>query len=70
MGPISHKRSEERDRTDGLIARVPHKSKRRIEELIADLAPKPDVPARVRKLPQPRAAQTPAAELRPGDAPG
>ena len=32
---------------------------------MAELAPRPDVPARVRKLPQPRAAQRPSGELRP-----
>ena len=31
-----------------------HKSKRAIEELLADRAPKPDVPAQVRKLPDPK----------------
>ena len=31
-----------------------HKSKRAIEELLADRAPKPDVPGQVRKLPVPR----------------
>jgi len=41
--------------TDGnceeVLARAAHKSKREIEELVAELAPKPDVPASVRKLP-------------------
>ena len=32
-----------------------HKSKRAIEKMLADRAPKPDVPARIRKLPNPRA---------------
>ena len=42
-----------------------HKSKRAIEVLLADRAPKPDVPARVRQLPEPRSApRWPAA---PGD---
>ena len=34
-----------------VLARAAHKSKREIEELVAELAPKPDVPASVRKLP-------------------
>ncbi|HEX9726537.1 MAG TPA: hypothetical protein VGC53_19825 [Vicinamibacteria bacterium] len=34
-----------------LLARACHKSKRRIEELLAELSPKPDVPAGIRKLP-------------------
>ena len=32
---------------------------------MAELAPRPDVPAQVRKLPEPRAAQGPSGELRP-----
>ncbi len=54
-----------RENRDRLLARAIHKSKREIEELVAELAPRPDVPARVRKLPQPRAAQRPSGELRP-----
>jgi hypothetical protein len=37
-----------------------HKSKREVELLIAQVAPRPDVPARVRKLPAPKAAPKPA----------
>ncbi len=37
-----------------LLDSARHKSKRAIEELLANRAPKPDVPARVRKLPDPR----------------
>jgi len=36
---------------EDVLARAAHKSKREIEELVAELAPKPDVPASVRKLP-------------------
>jgi hypothetical protein len=36
---------------DGLLARATRQSKRRIEELIAEVCPQPDVPARIRKLP-------------------
>ncbi len=46
-----------------LLARATHKSKRQIEELAAELAPKPDVPAAIRKLPAPPAS--PALQLRP-----
>ncbi len=53
-----------RENRDRLLARAIHKSKREIEELVAELAPKPDVPALVRKLPQPRAEQSPSGELR------
>ena len=34
-----------------LLARAVHKSKREIEELVAELSPKPDVPTTMRKLP-------------------
>jgi hypothetical protein len=43
-----------------VLARAAHKSKREIEELVAELAPKPDVPASVRKLPT-RVETAPAA---------
>jgi hypothetical protein len=36
---------------DVLLERATHKSKRQIEVLVADLAPRPDVPALIRKLP-------------------
>jgi hypothetical protein len=57
-----------------LLARAAHKSKRQIEELIAELAPRPDVPASIRKLPEPPAeaggqndqgAEAATSELRP-----
>jgi hypothetical protein len=46
-----------------VLTRAAGKSKRQIEELIAELAPKPDVPATIRKLPAP--PPRPSAELRP-----
>ena len=46
---------------DGLLARATHRSKRQIEELIAEIAPRPDVPAVMRKLPERRTL--PAAGL-------
>jgi hypothetical protein len=36
-----------------VLARAAHKSKREIEELVAELTPRPDVPASIRKLPEP-----------------
>jgi HNH endonuclease len=45
---------------DDLLARATYKSKRQIEVLVADLAPRPDVPTSVRKLPD-RAPAPPAA---------
>ncbi len=46
-----------------VLARAAYKSKRQIEELVAELSPKPDVPAVIRKLPPPSAK--PALELCP-----
>ncbi len=36
---------------EGLLARAAHKSKREIEELVAEVSPRPDVPAVMRRLP-------------------
>jgi 5-methylcytosine-specific restriction endonuclease McrA len=44
---------------EALLKRATHKSKRQVEELIAQLAPRPDVPALMRKLPEQRAGVTP-----------
>ncbi len=41
---------------DELLDFARHKSKRAIEAMLADRAPKPDVPAQVRRLPEPRPA--------------
>jgi hypothetical protein len=38
---------------EGVLARAALKTKRQIEELVAELAPKPDVPAAMRMLPAP-----------------
>ena len=60
-----------------LLERATHRSKRQIEELIAELAPSPDAPSVVRKLPERRtllaaelplgaeSAASPMGELRP-----
>ena len=45
-----------------LLARAAHRSKRQIEELVAEIAPRPDVPTIVRKLPT-KAAPSSAAKL-------
>jgi hypothetical protein len=52
---------------DTLLRRATHKSKREIEELVAELAPRPDVRPTMRKLaePRPRTSAPPARELRP-----
>ncbi len=36
---------------EGLLARAAHKSRREIEELVAEVSPRPDVPAVMRRLP-------------------
>ena len=51
-----------------LLARAAGKSKREIEELVAEISPKPDVPATIRKLPE-RKDKTalPPVELSPNE---
>jgi hypothetical protein len=39
---------------DGLLVRATHRSKRQIEELVAEIAPRPDAPAVMRKVPESR----------------
>jgi len=60
-----------RENAPVLLARAVHKTKRQIEELIAELAPRPDAPTVVRKLPErpPSAAPGPASPVPPGRAP-
>ena len=53
---------------DELLARATHKSKAAIKELVAEIAPKPDAPTVIRKLPQRKAKpapRPPSEELRP-----
>ena len=52
---------------DEVLARATHKTKAAIKELVAEIAPKPDVPSVVRKLPKRKAKSTsqPKNELRP-----
>jgi hypothetical protein len=49
---------------EALLKRATHKSKREIEELVAELVPRPDAPALMRKLPERRVVE--AAPARPG----
>ncbi len=44
-----------------LLERARHKTRNAIEEIVADLAPKPDAPSLVRELPEPVAVSAPAA---------
>jgi predicted transcriptional regulator len=49
-----------------ILGRAEHKSKRQIEELVAELAPRPDVPPVIRKLPTPNIpSSAQQVELRP-----
>jgi hypothetical protein len=41
------------DNRDAVLERATHCSKRQVEELAAELAPRPDAPALIRKLPEP-----------------
>ena len=56
-----------RENGDALLKRATHRSKRQIEELVAEIAPRPDAPAVMRKLPERRgtALPTPALPLGP-----
>jgi hypothetical protein len=60
-----------------LLSRAVHKSKRQIEEVLAELFPRPDAPSVLRKLPGRSPlpggsgrAETPRVELRPDGVPG
>jgi 5-methylcytosine-specific restriction endonuclease McrA len=55
-----------RENRDGLLTRAAHKTRRQIEELIAGLAPRPDAPAVMRKLPERRTATAQVQALRDG----
>jgi len=60
-----------RENAPALLARSAHKTKRQIEELIAELSPRPDAPTLVRKLPErpPFEDPGPASPVPPGRAP-
>jgi 5-methylcytosine-specific restriction endonuclease McrA len=57
------------DNLEGVLARASFRSKREIEELIAEMVPRPDVPCNIRKLPERKESPvnpSPASpELRP-----
>ena len=50
---------------DDVLARAAYKSKRQVEELVAELAPRPDVQPRIRKVPQSAAPKVEAPQLGP-----
>jgi hypothetical protein len=51
---------------DSVLPRAVHATKRQIQDLVAELAPQPDVPTTVRKLPQPAARAQAVAPQRAG----
>ena len=51
--------------SEALLAAARHRSKRDVEELVARLKPKPDVPSAVRKLPVARVVQSQSASEQP-----
>jgi hypothetical protein len=55
-----------RENRDALLERATHKSKRQIEELIAEIAPQPDVPTMIRRLPARPAPPSAPTPLDPG----
>jgi 5-methylcytosine-specific restriction endonuclease McrA len=54
----SLRRTCARENRDGLLERATHRAKRQIAELVAEIAPRPDVPVAVRKLPERRMLST------------
>ncbi len=54
---------------DVLLARATHKTKREIEALLAEIAPRPDAPAVIRKLPDRWTTRPPALASRPSVVP-
>jgi hypothetical protein len=51
-----------------LLARAVHKSKREILELVAEIAPRPDAPALMRRLPERKRVTSPGSSRRQDDA--
>jgi len=60
----------EADNAETLLARAVHGTTRQIEELCAEVAPRPDVPSRMRKLPRVRPRRQPGDELGTNLVPG
>ena len=55
-----------RENCETLLGRAAHRTKREVEELIAEVAPRPDAPTVVRKLPERAAATAAVPALRHG----
>jgi len=58
------------DNAEALLARAVHRTTRQIEELVAEVAPRPEVPSSVRKLPSARSGRQPAEQLGTHRVPG
>jgi len=58
------------DNSEALLGRAVHKTTRQIEELCAEVAPHPDVPSRMRKLPRVRPRRQPGDQLGTNLVPG
>ena len=54
------------DNRDAVLERAAHRSKRQVEELAAELAPRPDAPALIRKLPERLPTAPSPTNARPG----
>jgi hypothetical protein len=58
-----------RENREAVLKRATHRSRRQVEELVAELSPRPDAPAVMRKLPDRRDGTTsPGLQLRPDGA--
>ena len=49
------------DENHSLLEAARHKSRREVEQIVARVRPKPDIPASIRKLPEPTLAKSPTA---------
>ena len=58
-----------RENRDQVLSRAVHKTKRELEQLVAELSPRPDVPSNVRKVPERTPAPAVRVELFPGTVP-
>jgi hypothetical protein len=47
------------DNRDAVLARAAHKSKRQVEELVAEVSPRPDSHSLIRRLPEPSSSRRP-----------
>jgi hypothetical protein len=57
------------DSADALLARAEQGTRRQVEVLIAEVAPRPDAPSSIRRLPAPRTSGPPRDDVRPTGTP-